>query len=122
VCGLRVLRTLRPQSGRAPFNDPARDGRFCPLLGPGACSPWGKEDTTMTANFRVVALPRETFLPLFELDDEALREQGIRRSVVTESPGTPCRVSLEDALPGERVLLLPFVHHDVASPYRASGP
>jgi hypothetical protein len=31
-------------------------------------------------------------------------------------------VSLADAEVGETVLLLPFVHHDVPSPYRASGP
>jgi hypothetical protein len=29
---------------------------------------------------------------------------------------------LIDAEPGEKVLLLPFTHHDVDSPYRASGP
>jgi hypothetical protein len=37
-------------------------------------------------------------------------------------PGYPCRVSLEDAEPGERLLLLTFEHHGVDSPYRASGP
>jgi hypothetical protein len=42
--------------------------------------------------------------------------------VVEEKPGTPCRVSLEDAEVGETVVLVPFHHHDVASPYRASGP
>lgn len=39
-----------------------------------------------------------------------------------ENPGFPCRVSLADAEIGEEVLLLPFMHHDVDSPYRASGP
>jgi hypothetical protein len=29
---------------------------------------------------------------------------------------------LKDAEPGERVILLPYTYHDVASPYRASGP
>ncbi|HST30127.1 MAG TPA: DUF1203 domain-containing protein [Chthoniobacterales bacterium] len=37
-------------------------------------------------------------------------------------PGFPCRVSLQDAEIGETVILLPFVHHSVDSPYRASGP
>lgn len=36
--------------------------------------------------------------------------------------GVPCRVSLVEAAPGETVYLLPYVHHDVASPDRASGP
>src|SRR5216684_6641260 len=114
---------------RCGLNRGARPPPF-PIAAAGCVRSWarrhvllaGREDTIMSGNFRVVALPRERFLPLFALDDDALRERSIRRSVVTESPGTPCRVSLEDAAPGERVLLLPFTHHDVASPYRASGP
>lgn len=42
--------------------------------------------------------------------------------IVDEKPGYPCRVSLADAEVGETVLLVPFTHHDVSSPYRASGP
>ncbi|HJS58772.1 MAG TPA: DUF1203 domain-containing protein [Vicinamibacteria bacterium] len=42
--------------------------------------------------------------------------------VVDEKPGFPCRVSLVDAEVGETVLLVPFTHHDVSTPYRASGP
>jgi len=41
---------------------------------------------------------------------------------VDAKPGFPCRVSLEDAEIGEQVVLVPFAHHDVDSPYRASGP
>lgn len=44
------------------------------------------------------------------------------RRVVADGPGYPCRVSLIDAAPGEELVLVPYVHHDVASPYRASGP
>jgi hypothetical protein len=76
----------------------------------------------MSTHFRVVALARETFEPLFALDDAALRARHIERRMVEEAASTPCRVSLEDAQPGERVLLLPYLHHDVATPYRASGP
>lgn len=47
---------------------------------------------------------------------------GARRMLVDETPGYPCRVSLADAEVGETVLLMPFTHHDVPSPYRASGP
>jgi len=72
-------------------------------------------------NFQVVALPREQFEPLFALDDAALRARGIERRI-DEEGGAPCRVSLEDAAPGETVYLLNHAHHDVASPYRASGP
>jgi hypothetical protein len=72
--------------------------------------------------FRIVALPAETFRPLFAMDDRSLRERGARRMVADAKPGFPCRVSLVDAEPGERVLLLPFTHLDADSPYRASGP
>jgi hypothetical protein len=76
----------------------------------------------MSTNIQVVALERALFEPLFALDDATLRTRGIERRVVQETSGTPCRVSLTDAPVGERVLLLPFTHHDVDSPYRASGP
>ncbi len=76
----------------------------------------------MPVHFQAVPLAREAFAPLFALDDAELARRGIERRVVAESNSTPCRVSLVDAAPGERVLLLPFTHHDVASPYRASGP
>jgi hypothetical protein len=56
------------------------------------------------------------------MSDAELEAIGMRRMVVDEKPGFPCRVSLADAEVGETVLLLPFVHHDVPSPYRASGP
>lgn len=42
--------------------------------------------------------------------------------VADAKPAFPCRVSLADAEVGETVLLLPFRHHDTASPYQASGP
>lgn len=74
------------------------------------------------SHFQVIALPRDHFSSLIGVDDEVLRSHGARRLVVDQSPGYPCRVSLTDASVGETVLLLPFVHHDVDSPYRASGP
>ena len=41
--------------------------------------------------------------------------------IVNEKPGFPCRVSLEDANIGEEVILFPFKHHNVNSPYQSSG-
>jgi hypothetical protein len=76
----------------------------------------------MSNDFRVVALPAERFEPFFLMSDAELQAAGGRRMVVDEKPGFPCRVSLVDAEVGETVLLLPFTHHDVASPYRGSGP
>lgn len=35
-------------------------------------------------------------------------------------PGYPCRVTLEDAEPGETMLLVHHVSHDVATPFRSA--
>ena len=73
-------------------------------------------------SFQIHALPRDTFAPLFALPDDALRTRDIRRVVADGRPVYPCRVSLQDATEGERLLLLPHAHHVVDTPYRASGP
>lgn len=73
-------------------------------------------------DFQVVALPAEAFVELLALTDDELRARNGRRMVVDHKPGFPCRVSLEDAEIGEEVILVEFTHHDVDSPYRASGP
>lgn len=73
-------------------------------------------------SFRILALPIETFSPLFALSDEDLRARDMRRVVADGRPVYPCRVSLQDAAEGERLLLLPHAHHVVETPYRASGP
>lgn len=76
----------------------------------------------MNHSFQIQALPYELFAPFFERNDADLQALGIQRMVADGKPGYPCRVSLLDADPGETVLLLSFIHHDVNSPYRASGP
>ena len=43
------------------------------------------------------------------------------QQIVDQYPGYPCRVSLEDAQIGETVLLFPYKHHDVDSPYQSTG-
>lgn len=73
-------------------------------------------------SFQILGLNRAAFEPLFHLTDEELAQQSIRRMMVNEANSSPCRVSLVDAQPGEEVLLLPFVHLVVDSPYRSSGP
>jgi hypothetical protein len=76
----------------------------------------------MNTSFRLIALPYEKFATLFHQSDAELEAIGARRMIVDEKPGYPCRVSLADAEVGETVVLVPFTHHDVSSPYRASGP
>lgn len=73
-------------------------------------------------SFRISGLSPAPFAPLFGLDDEALAERNIRRVLVEEPNSAPCRITLEDAPPGERVLLLSYEHQSAASPFRASGP
>jgi len=73
-------------------------------------------------SFRATGLSPSHFEPLIALSDAELATRGIQRMIADEKPGFPCRVTLEDAEPGERLLLLPFEHQPTHSPYRASGP
>jgi hypothetical protein len=71
-------------------------------------------------SFRTLGLPAAPFRPLFGLSDEALARRGARRVVADAAPGFPDRISLRDAEPGERLILLNYVHQDADTPYRAS--
>lgn len=73
-------------------------------------------------DFRISGLPLEHFAPLLALDGAALREAGVTRRIVDEPHAFPCRVTLEDALPGEEVLLLSYAHQPAPGPYASSGP
>lgn len=74
-------------------------------------------------SFRIHPLPLAPFQPLFDLDDDALMEIGARRMVADAPHAAPCRVSLADAEPGERLILLNHRHLEApASPYRSGGP
>lgn len=76
----------------------------------------------MSTSFQIHALPLEQFSSMFDLSDEELSKQDARRLIVDGKPGYPCRVSLSDAEIGEKVILFPYTHHDVDSPYQAAGP
>ena len=71
-------------------------------------------------NFQIEALAAAEFARFKALSDDDLATRNIVRRIADVHPGYPCRVSLEDAAIGERVLLLPYTHLDVDSPYRAS--
>src|SRR5262245_6293632 len=73
-------------------------------------------------NYQLRGLEPAPFDTLFDLDDAALAERGMRRMRSDKPVGFPCRISLEDTPVGEDVILLPFTHQDSRSPYRASGP
>lgn len=64
----------------------------------------------MNTNFKIQGLDYEEFSSLFALSDEELAKRNIVRKTVDKAYAFPCRVSLEDAEIGERVLLLSFQH------------
>ncbi|WP_323766089.1 DUF1203 domain-containing protein [Marinovum sp.] len=70
--------------------------------------------------FRIHAMDYAWFAPLFELSDAALLAQRALRRVADAKPGYPCRVSLQDAEVGERLLLLNYRHLDGNTPYAAT--
>lgn len=73
-------------------------------------------------DFRIAGLPIENFTSLLTMDDDALKRLGVTPMVADAPHAYPCRVTLEDALPGEQVLLLTHAHQPADSPYASSGP
>ena len=71
-------------------------------------------------SYVVTGLPAEEFAPLFAMSDEELKARGVVAKTADMKPGYPCRVTLEDAEPGERVLLFNYESHKAATPYRSS--
>ena len=70
--------------------------------------------------YRIEGIKPEPFEDLRGLDDAALAARNARRMIVDRPGAFPCRVTLEDVEPGEAVLLLNHVSHDVEGPFRAS--
>jgi hypothetical protein len=70
--------------------------------------------------YAVTSLPAEPFAPLFSMDDETLAAHGARRVVADVAHGFPCRVSLDDAEPGETLVLVNYEHQPAPTPFRAS--
>jgi hypothetical protein len=69
--------------------------------------------------YRIRGLDRSPFEHLFALDDAALAAHRARRVTADSDRGFPCRISLEDARKGERLLLVHHVHNEVETPYRS---
>jgi hypothetical protein len=69
--------------------------------------------------FRVIGLDVAPFRPLFGLPEAELVSRGVRRVIADAAPGYPCRVSLEDAQPGEPLLLVNYEHQPALTPYRS---
>ena len=71
-------------------------------------------------SFIIKGLDPAEFEPLFRLSDAELKNRGVIAKIADAKPGYPCRVTLEDAEPGERVLLLNYESHKAATPYRSA--
>jgi len=71
-------------------------------------------------SFIVSGLPIERFEHLIGLSDAALAERGAIRVTAARDGRYPCRVTLEDAPPGQTLLLVNYQHQAAATPYRSS--
>lgn len=70
-------------------------------------------------SFVIQGLDPAPFRHLYGLSDAELAREGVIRMRADAKPGFPCRVTLEDAEPGEDLLLLNYEHLPVATPYRS---
>ena len=70
--------------------------------------------------YAITGLAPDGFAPLFGLSDAELAARGVRRIVAEADGGYPCRVSLEDASAGERLLLVNHASNAVDGPYRSA--
>ena len=71
-------------------------------------------------SFTISGLPVDQFKPLFGLSEDELKKRGVVRKIADAKPGYPCRITLEDAEPGETVLLFNYENHQAMTPYRSS--
>lgn len=73
-------------------------------------------------SFRVTGIDPAPFQNLHGLSDAALVAVGARRMRVEAENSAPCRITLDDAAPGESVILLSYAHQPADTPYRQQGP
>jgi hypothetical protein len=71
-------------------------------------------------HYIIEGLDPTPYRSLFVMDDAALAHEGAIRVTCDDQPGFPCRITLEDAEPGETLLLLNHTSRDGDTPYRAS--
>jgi Protein of unknown function (DUF1203) len=70
--------------------------------------------------YRIEGLQAEAYKGLLGLPDADLAAREARRVRADSKPGFPCRVTLEDAEPGESLILFNHVSHDVPTPFRSA--
>lgn len=70
--------------------------------------------------YRIEGLQSAAFDGLFGMTESELAARGAMRVIADSPTGFPCRVSLADAAPGEELVLLNHVSHDVDGPFRTA--
>lgn len=70
--------------------------------------------------YRIEGLAPSRFAHLFDLGEEELAVLNAVRVTADSPTGYPCRMTLEDAAPGEPLILLNHVSHDVPTPFRTA--
>ncbi len=70
--------------------------------------------------YAITGLDPAQFQPLFGLSEAEFAKRGVIRKNVTEKPGFPCRITLEDPEVGETVLLMNYESHTADTPYRSA--
>jgi hypothetical protein len=68
--------------------------------------------------YSITGLPVEPFQPFFGLPDEDLARLKMVRMTADSPAGFPCRVLLEDARPGDTLLLLNHEYQPAKTPYQ----
>lgn len=68
--------------------------------------------------YAIAGLPVEQFQPLFGLPEGELAKRHIVRMTADTPVGYPCRIRLEDAAPGDTLLLLNHEYQSAETPYR----
>lgn len=71
-------------------------------------------------DYKISGLDPAGFAHLVNLPDDQLAAHGAVRVTVDAFPGSPCRITLDDARPGETMLLINHCSHDGENPYRAT--
>ncbi|MGB7738960.1 MAG: DUF1203 domain-containing protein [Steroidobacteraceae bacterium] len=72
--------------------------------------------------YRISGIPWVDVGHYLGLDDAGLQAAGIERCTADAPYAYPCRLTLEDAAPGEELLLLTYWHQPAPAPYAAAGP
>ena len=72
--------------------------------------------------FTISGLPMQAIGPLLKMSDADLRAAGVAVVKADTADTYPCRITLEDASPGEELLLFSYAHLAGETPYASTGP